>query len=100
MAMTIKVTPQELTNASTKISTLAGEYKQEYEDLFKDVADMKSSWDGQDNVAYTNQIEGFREDFKKMYDLMIQYSDYLKSTAKAYSDAQERIKTDATKLTN
>ncbi len=100
MATTIKVTPQDLQNASGQISSLAGEYKSEYEALFREVHEMQGKWDGQDNTAYTKQVDGFRDDFDNMYKLMIQYSEYLKSTAKAYADAQENIKSAATTLTN
>lgn len=100
MATTIKVTPQELTNASSKITGLANEYKTDYENLFKDVDAMKSNWDGQDNQAFTSQIAGFKDDFEKMFNLMIQYAQYLKTTAKSYSDAQETIKNSASKLVN
>lgn len=100
MATTIKVTPQDLQNASTQISDLADEYKDEYEALFREVHEMQGKWDGQDNLAYTEQVDGFRDDFAKMYDSMIQYSDYLKNTAKAYAETQDNIKTEASTLTN
>ncbi len=100
MATTIKVTPQDLQNASGQISSLAGEYKSEYEALFREVHEMQGKWDGQDNQAYTNRVEGFRDDFDNMYNLMIQYSDYLKNTAKAYAETQDNIKNAASTLTN
>lgn len=100
MATTIKVTPQELQTASSQINTLANEYKSEYEALFQDVEAMRGKWDGQDNQAYTTQVSGFKDDFTNMYNLMIQYSDYLKKTAKAYEDTQTGIKNAASTLTN
>ena len=100
MATTIKVTPQDLHNASAQISNLAGEYQSEYEALFREIREMQGKWDGQDNQAYTKQVGEFKDDFNNMYELMDQYSNYLKSTAKAYADTQENIKSAATTLTN
>ena len=100
MATTIKVTPQLLQNASTQINNLAEEYKTEYENLFAEVDAMKGKWDGQDNVAFTNQIAGFKDDFQNMYSLMTQYATYLSTTAKSYADTQETIKNSAQSLTN
>lgn len=100
MATTIKVTPQELLTASTQISGLADEYKSEYEALFGDVVAMKGKWDGQDNQTYTDRVEGFRDDFTNMYNLMIQYSDYLKETGNAYQQTQTNIKNAAATLVN
>lgn len=100
MATTIKVTPQELQTTASRIKGLAEEYKSEYEGLFQDVDAMRGKWDGQDNLAYTNQVGGFKDDFVNMYNLMVQYADYLMKTKKAYEETQTNIKTDASKLTN
>lgn len=100
MATDIKVTPQDLQKASTQIVGLANDYKNEYEELFKRVNGMRGKWDGQDNQSYTNQVEGFRDDFEKMKSLMDQYSDYLKNTAQAYTDTQNQIAQTAKGLTN
>lgn len=100
MATTIKVTPQELDTTSKLIKGLAEEYKTEYENLFGDVRAMQGKWDGQDNQAYTTQVEGFKDDFTNMYNLMVQYSDYLMKTKKAYEDTQTNIKNTASGLQN
>lgn len=85
----IIVETAQLDAASAKVGELAGTYKGEYEKLYKLVEELQASWAGADNTAYTTQIEGFRDDFEKMYTLMTDYSDFLKTTAKRYRDTQD-----------
>lgn len=94
----IIVETAQLDAASAKVGELAGTYKGEYEKLYKLVEELQASWAGADNTAYTTQIEGFRDDFEKMYTLMTDYSDFLKTTAKRYRDTQDERKTAAAKL--
>lgn len=94
----IIVETAQLDAASAKVGELTGTYKGEYEKLYKLVEELQASWAGADNTAYTTQIEGFRDDFEKMYTLMTDYSDFLKTTAKRYRDTQDERKTAAAKL--
>ncbi len=100
MARVIAVTPEEMEKTATTIEGLAGDYKTQYDTLYKETDAMKSTWDGKDNQAYTQQIDGFKDDLKNMYDLMNQYVEFLRKSAKAYRDTQDAIVTDAKTLRN
>ena len=52
---------------------------------------MQSAWAGEDNTAFTNQIEGFRDDFERMTKLMRDYAAYLRKAAQAYRDTQDNV---------
>lgn len=97
---TIKVDPAKLKSAAGQIDSQAAEYKRQYEQLFTEVNAMASAWQGADNIAYTTQIEGFRDDFTKMYDLMMKYSEFLKNSADVYQGTQDEVVTQAKRLTN
>ena len=66
--MKIIVTPDDLTSAASTIDNLAADYEKLYTDLFSEVGALQSSWQGKDNAAFTNQIEGFRPDFVEIFD--------------------------------
>ena len=100
MARTIQVTPEQLDTAAARIEGLASEYKTQYDQLYTETNAMASTWSGKDNVAFINQIAGFKDDFEKMYTLMLNYADFLKKSAKAYRDTQETVVTEARKLVN
>ncbi len=100
MAMSIRVEPSKLEAAATQIDNQAAEYKRLYEQLYTEVESMASSWQGSDNLAFTSQINGFREDFNMMYQLMMQYSEFLKNSANTYRQTQQEVADQARRLTN
>ena len=100
MARVIQVTPEQLESAAGRIESLAGDYKTQYEALYNQTNAMASTWKGQDNTAFVDQIEGFKEDFQKMQTLMLNYADFLRKSAKAYRDTQNTVTTEARKLVN
>lgn len=94
----IVVETSQLDSTAGRVEELAGTYEREYTALFGVVADMKSAWDGEDNVAFTNQIEGFRDDFQRMAKLMRDYASYLRKAAQTYRDTQDNIAAQAKTL--
>lgn len=100
MARTIQVTPEQLETAAGRIDSLAGDYKTQYDQLYSEANAMASTWNGKDNVAFVDQISGFKDDFEKMHTLMLNYADFLRKSAKAYRDTQDTVTTQARKLTN
>lgn len=100
MARKITVTPEQLTSASEKIDSLAADYQKVYMKLYTEIENMKSAWDGADNVAFTTQVQGFEDDFQLMYKLMLEYSEFLKTSAQMYTQTQDDIISQAAKLVN
>lgn len=100
MARTIQVTPEQLETTAGRIEGLAADYQTQYNNLYSETSAMASTWSGKDNVAYTEQIAGFKDDFEKMHTLMLNYADFLRKSAKAYRDTQDTIVAEAKKLVN
>ena len=80
----IIVETSRLDSTASQVDRLADQYEREYGSLFGTVRELQNAWAGEDNVAFTNQIEGFRDDFQRMTKLMRDYADYLRKTAEAY----------------
>jgi len=89
--MKIVVTPTELIAAADAIENLAGDYAQNYTALFSDVSALQSAWQGKDNQRFTSQIEGFRNDFDRMRELMSEYANFLKNAAITYTNTQDAV---------
>ena len=100
MARTIQVTPEQLESTAGRIESLAADYKTQYDQLYSETNAMASTWNGTDNVAFVNQIDGFKDDFSKMHTLMLSYADFLRKSAKAYRDTQDTVVSEARKLIN
>lgn len=100
MARTIQVTPEQLESTAGKIEGLAAEYKTQYEQMYSETNAMGSTWSGKDNTAFVDQIAGFKNDFEKMHNLMLQYADFLRKSAKNYRETQDTVVREARKLVN
>lgn len=100
MARTIQVTPEQLESTAGRIESLAADYKAQYDQLYSETNAMASTWSGKDNVAFVNQIDGFKDDFEKMHTLMLNYADFLRKSAKAYRETQDAVVNEAKKLVN
>ena len=99
-ARSILVTPEQLESAAAKIEGLAADYQSQYNALYAKTDAMVSTWQGDDNVAFVNQINGFKDDLTKMYNLMNQYASFLRASAKAYRTTQEQVVAQAKSLVN
>lgn len=94
----IIVTTAELETAAQKIEALADTYHENYGKIYELVnalADM--SWQGNDNLVFTNQINQFRNDFEKMEQIVRDYAGFLRKTASGYRTTQGYIKDGAEK---
>lgn len=89
----IVIATEEVLNAAGKIRGFADDYKAEYVKLYDIVESMAELgiWVGADNVAYTKQIEGFKNDFKKMEELVRSYADFLEKASRGYKAVQNNI---------
>lgn len=94
----IIVETSRLDSTATQVDRLADQYEGEYGALFATVRELQNAWGGEDNVAFTNQIEGFRDDFQRMTRLMRDYADYLRKAADSYRSTQDNIAAQAKNL--
>lgn len=94
----IYVDPTILDNSATKIEQDTQEYQKHFSRLFEEVEMMKTAWQGKDNVAFTNQIRNYEADFRQTQMLCQQYSDFLRTSARAYRETQEELAAQALRL--
>ncbi len=88
----ITVNTQTLTNKASEVDEMAADYMSHYEALLNDVNTLTTSdWQGEDATAFRNQVEGFRDDFQKMRDLMGEYADFLREAANKYDSMQDNL---------
>ena len=100
MDKNIIVDAARLESVATKIDSLANDYKKQYEALYADASALSDTWKYEDNNAFVNQVNGFKDDLGKMEQLMHQYAEFLKKSAKAYRDNQSNVVAQAKKLVN
>lgn len=89
MGKVIRVTPEELETASTKLGEYSETYLQISNQLMMQAETMSQAWEGDDNIAFVNQIKGFTEELKMMSDKLKTASDVLLQQKNNYSTRQQ-----------
>ncbi len=97
---TIFVEPAVLQNSAAAVDDLKSQYQDHVSKLYQYIEVMSSSWQGSDNLAFVNQIQGYYDDFQRIGMVLSQYSDFLKRSAIAYQQTQQELASMASKLTN
>ncbi len=100
MGKKIRVTPEELDKASQKLSGLSDDYSEIYAQLLQQAQTMGEAWEGEDNLAFVDQINGFCEELKSMAQKLKLASETIFKQKMNYSNRQDTNITQARKLTN
>lgn len=87
--MRIQVDPQQLDSSSSRIEQQVIAYEKNYQQILQIVETLHAGWQGKDNMAFSEQIKNFEQDFGKMSALMRDYAGFLKTSACVYRDTQE-----------
>lgn len=94
----ISVEPSRLESVAASIDSANSDYTRIYQAMYAEVDKMSSSWQGKDNTAFVGQIKTFEDDLRQISAIMSEYSNFLKSSARAYREAQDEIYARASKL--
>jgi WXG100 family type VII secretion target len=100
MGKVIRVTPEELEAAAKKMHEHSATYTQIYQQLMQEIGAMGSAWEGEDNVAFVNQISGFCEELKAMADKLQLAGDALMQQKTNYANRQQANIDQAKQLAN
>lgn len=100
MGKTIRVTPEQLAEASTKLAGISQSYKQIYSQLMQEASTMGAAWEGADNMAFVNRITGFTDDLKLMADKLMTASQGLEQQRANYVNRQQDNISRVNTLTN
>ena len=94
----IMVEPERLEQTAASIDDANDEYERTYQAIYTEVDKMSASWQGKDNIAFTNQIKAFEDDLRQISIIMRQYADFLRNSARAYRETQDEIYARANRL--
>lgn len=100
MGKKIKVTPEELFSTSDSLKQQSETYTQIYTQLLQEAGTMGVAWQGDDNIAFVEQINGFCEELKMMADKLMTASNALHKQAENYQTRQQDNIQSVKKLAN
>lgn len=98
MSGSIKVTPQRLKDASTKINNYTTEYSNKYKRMEEITGFLSTVWTGEANRDFTNKINSFMPDFRKLEKDLRAYQEFLMSAHDIYSKTETSIKDNANRV--
>lgn len=87
-----------LDDTANRIEESNNEYERIYNSLYSLVDKMSSAWQGKDNVAFSNKIKAYEEDFKQISIVLRQYAEFLRNSARAYQETQDELCNSANRL--
>lgn len=92
MGEKIYLTPEQIRSTSEEIKRLADEYQLKYKDFYTEVRRLDGTvFSGKDQEAFMAKVTSFEKSFEAMYDLMLDYSNYLSNTAQAFETTQSTL---------
>ena len=94
----LSVTYAQLEAASNKVESKANDYRAAYTRLYGRVDSLSTGMAGDDHKAFVEQINGFKDDFQRMEQLMHEYAEYLKKAAITLRETEERLAAEARNL--
>lgn len=100
MGKNIQVDPSKIDAAASKLSELSSTYDSIAKQLMSDATTMGEAWQGEDNVAFCNQIKGFTEELSQMAKKVKSCSEALTQQSTNYKSRQDSITASVKNLTN
>lgn len=100
MGKKILVTPEILEKTSGQLETHSQSYSDIAKQLMQTAQTMGAAWEGDDNLAFVDQITGFTEDLDKMAQKLSVAGQALKQIKDNYVQTQQHNITQVRKLQN
>ena len=101
MGKTISVASfDDMAKASQRLQSLSESYTEIYTQLMQDANTMGTAWEGADNLAFVEQINGFTEELKAMAAKLLTASEALAKQRENYIARQDHNITQVKKLVN
>lgn len=94
----INVDPSKLLETANRVENADSDYQRLYQSLYSEIDKLQGSWGGKDNLAFNGRIKSYEDDFRQISLLIRQYADFLRASAKAYSEVQDEITSAAGRL--
>ena len=91
---------EDMAKAAQKLQSLSDSYTEIYTKLMQDANTMGSAWEGADNLAFVEQINGFTDKLKAMAEKLSIASQSLDKQRANYIARQDSNITQVKKLVN
>ena len=88
-----EVTTERLESSATVIEEKTARFNTEWEKLYTEVQNLRSAqWRGIASETFNSKLEGYRNDFQEMAQILISYVEFLRDAAKNYKNTEESLR--------
>ncbi|MBS4967286.1 MAG: WXG100 family type VII secretion target [Lachnospiraceae bacterium] len=93
------VTTERLKQSANVIEEKKGKYDTEWQKLYTEVQNLKSSqWQGIASDTFNQKLESYRDEFEELSKVLQSYHDFLETSAEQYEKTEEAVKDAANSL--
>ena len=93
------VTTERLESSAGVIEDKTARYNAEWEKLYTELQNLKSAqWQGIASETFNTKLEGYRNDFQEMSNVLLSYATFLRTAAANYKSTEEALKEAASSL--
>lgn len=100
MGKVIRVTPEELERVGKQLQEMSKTYTGIYTQLLQESSTMGAAWEGADNQAFVQQINGFTDELRQMATKLETAGEALLQQKTQYQSRQEDNIAQVQRLTN
>lgn len=100
MGKNIQADPSKMDSTATKLAELSTTYDSIAKQMMADATTMGEAWQGEDNMAFCNQIKGFTEELSQMAKKLKNGSETLTQQSTNYKQRQDAITSSVKNLAN
>lgn len=99
MAKQWTVETEQLTGAANVLEEQIADYNTQWQRLYTEVENLKASqWKGIASDAFNTQLEGYRDDFEALRDILVSFKDFLITAAEKYTKTEDAVNNAAKSL--
>ena len=99
MAKEWRVETERLESSATVIEEKTANYNSEYNHIYEMVQDLRSEkWQGIASDTFNDRLEGYRNDFQEMENILKDYVQFLRTAAENYKSTEDAVTSEASRL--
>lgn len=88
----IQVTPEEMVQAAKNVNDNIVGWQSGVSDIYKLTEELDAMWDGMANDSFNNRIAEDRPQYNRLGEMMIEYSQAIKTAANNYIQGDQQVK--------
>lgn len=92
------VTPEELQSSAQKIASIGTEWRTEVDSIYAAVSELNVTYKGEASAQFSQQLEGYRNDFDAATKTLNEYLQFLTQYAQDIQSVEDDLKQQASQL--